>query len=90
MSLKKTSTWNHRVLRKKDVGGEWYAVHEVYYDKKGKPTGATQDEVGPCGETLEQLKAELEMFARALDKPVLDYETLQEVAASGEEVNPHG
>ena len=29
--------WNYRIVRHKIAGGEYYRVHEVYYDKAGKP-----------------------------------------------------
>ena len=66
-------SWNHRVLRTKDEGGEWFAIHEVYYnDEDGSVKAWTSQPVSPSGETLDVLKKELEMFTRALDKPVLD------------------
>ncbi len=29
--------WNHRVLAHKDGDEMFFQIHEVYYDKKGKP-----------------------------------------------------
>jgi hypothetical protein len=29
--------WNHRIVRHNIAGGEYYRVHEVYYDTDGEP-----------------------------------------------------
>ena len=31
------SHWNYRIVRHKIAGGEYYRVHEVYYDVDGEP-----------------------------------------------------
>lgn len=72
-------SWNHRVIRRKVElpNGESeliFGVHEVYYDKHGKPTALTAEDVAPMGETLEELQDELIMFVEATSKPVLNYE----------------
>jgi hypothetical protein len=69
-------TWNYRVIRTRDLAtGELsYAIHEVYYDKHGKPTSCTEASIAPFGETPEELKRCLELMAFALKKPVLDFE----------------
>ena len=41
-------TWNYRIIYHSpetviEVG--WYALHEVYYDRKGKPDGWTKDAI---------------------------------------------
>lgn len=72
------NTWNYRVVRterRRPGGGEdfSYEVHEVYYDRNGTPTSATQDPVGPYGETLEELSRDLAQIQRALELPVLEW-----------------
>lgn len=64
-------SWNHRVMKTKDGPDDFYEIHEVYYDKAGKPTAYTTHGVGPAGATLEELSRELELFKAALAKPVL-------------------
>lgn len=69
-------TWNYRVVRhvyENDCGldGEWYAIHEVYY-QDGKPFTSTIDAVSPGGSTLDELKADFANYAKALEAPVID------------------
>lgn len=62
-------TWNHRVLI--DEHGQ-FMIHEVYYDEAGVIEGWTSDPTSPCGdESLEDLKEDIKIFSKALDKPVL-------------------
>lgn len=66
--------WNHRVFR--ESSGEpddphWFTVREVYYDADGNPSAYTSEAVSPGGYSTEELLAELEMFKRATEKPVL-------------------
>ena len=72
-------SWNHRVMKRsythKDGTIEYtYAIHEVYYDKEGNVDSYTEDSVAPQGETLEELEKEIELFKKAILKPVLNYE----------------
>jgi hypothetical protein len=70
-------TWNHRVVKKTHTTGEIsYGVHEVYYNDEGKPISCTQDAVEPYGETLEELKREIERFSKATELPILDYDKI--------------
>ena len=39
-------SWNYRVIKKED----YLEIHEVYYDKKGKPNGYTENAVTVGGE----------------------------------------
>lgn len=76
------SYWNYRVVRKTFLIGEEteyrYEIHEVYY-REGKPSMTTVEAMDPHGETIDNLREDLEWMKRALDKPVLDYETLEEI-----------
>lgn len=63
------TTWNYRVMR----NGDLFAIHEVYYDENGKVEGYTQNPVCPSGESLEELKGDIEYYLEALNKPVLEY-----------------
>jgi hypothetical protein len=76
------STWNYRVLVRTDgkTGEKTFAIHEVYYDDAGKPDGCTENSVAPMGETLAELKRDMDHYRLALSKPVLEYESLEEVS----------
>jgi len=64
------SYWNYRVVKKED----YFGIHEAYYeDGEEKPNFVSMEEMSPHGETLDELKKDLQMFAEALDKPILHY-----------------
>lgn len=72
------SHWNHRVIRQ-HVGSEQvgyeiqYGIHEVHYDEDGEPVGHTVDAIGIVGETYRETAEEWMRFARAFEKPILEY-----------------
>lgn len=72
------SHWNHRVIRRTfEIGDEiehQFGVYEVYYDTDGKPIMCTETPVAPAGETIEELRTELERYTKALENPILNYE----------------
>jgi len=72
------SGWNNRVMHQtfKSAGGseEWYQIHEVYYDKDGNIDGYTKDAIAPGGNTIDELRTELERMLKCLDKSVLEYQ----------------
>ncbi len=55
-------------------GTEIFAIHEVYYNEDGECDLVTVDPCCPQGETLEELKQDFELYQKALEKPVLNYE----------------
>lgn len=64
-------TWNYRIVKTAFEQGDRYAIHEVYYDAHGNPTSRTAEPCCPIGETLEELRAEMERYQKAMEKPVL-------------------
>lgn len=65
-------SWSHRVVRRQYPSGEVsFALHEVYYDDAGEPTACTEGAVAPFGESLGELRRDLERMLSALDQPVL-------------------
>jgi hypothetical protein len=63
------ATWEYRVEERVVGDNRWYEIIEVY-SEKGKVVG-TSDAVHPTGNTLEDLRQDLELMLRALDKPVI-------------------
>lgn len=66
-------SWNYRIM--KHVGRspnneEYLGMHEVYYDKDGKPNGYSS-EPSFIGENLDELKWVLERMGEAVAKPIL-------------------
>jgi hypothetical protein len=53
-------------------------IHEVYYDKTGKIHACTEEGVCPRGETLEELKADIDRYISALEDPIINYADLPE------------
>ena len=79
--------WNHRVVRRvyHHSGHEevTYAIHEAHYREEGKGSGKCDITMNPTdvsGESVDDLKWTLEHMLKALDKPVLDYDTREEIA----------
>jgi hypothetical protein len=69
--------WNHRVVESHYNGEPWFTIHEVHYDN-GKPIARTENAIAPAGETIEDLKWELEQMLACLDKPILTDEEIEE------------
>ena len=69
-------TWNYRVIHEKIILGDYeedvYTIHEVYYDEEGNPELTTESACYPQGETLDELREDMEFYRRALSKPVLE------------------
>lgn len=76
-------TWNHRVVKRTYPAPShetFFQIHEAYYyHGEGKTPSVTVEPTAPVGETLEELRETLQRMLRALDKPVLDYETRKEL-----------
>ncbi len=65
------SHWNYRVVR----SDGHYAVHEVFYRDDGSVEAWTEVPVALSAETLDDLRAELQSYAAALDRPPIEAET---------------
>jgi hypothetical protein len=55
-----------------------YGIHEVYYNSAGVPTTCSINPMSPYGETFEELVSDLRYFSEALEKPVLDFDSIGE------------
>lgn len=67
------SHWNYRVIRKyhEESDSSTYQIHEVYYDDENMIEGWTQSPVEPMGESLAELRNDIQYFIKAFQKPVL-------------------
>jgi hypothetical protein len=69
--------WNLRIIKQttKELSfaedGEFYGIYEVFYEK-GKPTVHTEDPVGVCGDSLEDMLEYQEMLCEAWAAPILN------------------
>jgi len=66
-------SWNYRVMRQMTEDGYWYGIHEVYYDKDGKPEKHSSNPDPVVGEDLDVLRDVIDKFNRAAAKPVLEW-----------------
>lgn len=64
-------SWNYRVIKTIIGGEESYGIHEVYYDEQGKPKMYSKDPVPAYGETLLELKEDMERLLKAFNTPIL-------------------
>jgi hypothetical protein len=65
-------TWNYRVIKSHLPNGEEeFGIHEVYYDENGNPSMTTERAIAAYGETLDELRADVQRQLEALSKPVL-------------------
>jgi len=68
------TTWNHRVVRKRDAHCEdefYYEIHEAHYNENGELCAITENPIVPSGNDIEELKTIFERMAEACDKPIL-------------------
>jgi hypothetical protein len=72
MTTRPSSYWNYRVIESEDV----FRIHEVCYNSKGQITSFSEDPITPLGETMEELRGDLEYYMQALDRPVLKKEEI--------------
>lgn len=63
--------WNHRVLAFIYEDEVQLQIHEVYYNKKGKPNGYTSNPISINGGSLKDIKWTLKQIKKCLKKPVL-------------------
>jgi len=72
-------TWNYRVLKHVTETEEFYQIHEVYYHGDTYVIdiyACTEEASSPYGETVEELKENLEMYMEAFDLPVIPYDDI--------------
>lgn len=69
-------TWNYRLLKKKGI--EYYGVIEDYYDKAGNIRSYSEF-IPVCGDSLEEVRTDLERFKAALEKPIVLEEDLEKL-----------
>lgn len=70
-------SWNYRVVQMDyDSGESVFTIAEVYYNESSEPMLHSAKPDFPFGYTLEELRQDIELFQRALDKPILNRKDL--------------
>ena len=77
-------SWSYRVIKtvtKIPLGDTdtSYAIHTVYSDENGTIVNISENPAYPIGDDNESLKWQLERMMLACDKPIIDYNTGEEV-----------
>jgi len=67
------SHWNYRVISHDKDGGEWYGIHEVYYDDEEVPHSVSTNESPIYGESPTEIGWTLDKMKEALKKPTLKF-----------------
>lgn len=65
------SHWNHRVLKQKINGEDFYSVREVFYNDDGSIYAYTANPVEISGESIEDIRQYCQWILNCLDTPVL-------------------
>jgi hypothetical protein len=73
--------WNYRVIEH----GDMFYIHEVYYNARGEITAISENPMHPCGESLDELNGDMELFLQALNRPVLKKEEIRFAPMRGKE-----
>jgi hypothetical protein len=73
------SSWEYRICKRNDEDEEWFEIAEVYYlseddYKNDKPSTWTTNGARPGGNSLEEIKRDLEMMMEACNRPIFDEE----------------
>ncbi len=71
MSKKKPKThWNYRVLLHQYNNENTFIIHEVYYTNN-KPDSYTETGITTLGESISEIRQQLELMTKCLEKPIL-------------------
>jgi len=63
--------WGYRLLKTKDGDDDFYQIHEVYYNEKGKVDGWTANAVTVGGHSKTEVKWVLEQMLEAINKETI-------------------
>ena len=77
--------WDYRIMRRTTITHDYTdiidGIHEVYYEKDGTVSSWTADAVEIMSEPGD-MEEELKHVCKALEKPILDYETGKEITVN--------
>ena len=67
--------WNYRVIKRENPSGEiTYGMYEAHYDMEGNLKGHTENPITMIGESIEDLKFDIENLKESLNKDILTYQ----------------
>ena len=65
-------TWNYRIMKHEEKGQVYYQIHEAFYDDLEQEATSWAGPIEPGAETVEGLKADLDLMLQAFQYPVLE------------------
>lgn len=71
--------WSFRVIKDTDVNGTYYAIFRVYSDENEDDSNIAEVIACPIADDFNGLVNQLEEMLEACKKPVLEYNTVEEV-----------
>ena len=72
-------TWEYRIIKHDTGETEYYAVHEVYFDKSGKAEGWTEEPVSISGDNQQEVQKILGQMAKNCKNSVLNETKLRKL-----------
>lgn len=70
-------TWDYRVIKRDKDKNPSFAIHEVFYDEAGEIMTWTAEPVGVEGDSLKEVKDQLEYMRKDIKTPVLRLSELE-------------
>ena len=70
-------TWNYRIIKHGRKIEPYFAVHEVFYDERGKIESWTENPVDIVGDSVKDVTKMLETILKDIKQPVLKESELQ-------------
>jgi ribosomal protein S3 len=64
-------TWNYRIIKHGSAKHNHFAIHEVFYDDKGKITNWTERPIDIIGESKADIKRILKQMTLDIETPIL-------------------
>ena len=67
--------WNYRIIKRENPSREvTYGIYEVHYDMEGNLKGHAENPISVIGESIEDLKFDIENLRESLNKDILTYQ----------------
>ena len=67
--------WNYRIIKRENPSGEvTYGIYEAHYDMEGNLKGHGENPISLIGESVEDLRFEIENLKESLSKDILTYQ----------------
>ncbi len=63
--------WNYRIIKHDTKESVYFAVHEVFYDEKGRITAWTEDAINITGDTAKDVNKTLRQISEDTKQPIL-------------------